>query len=718
MQFNSTPSYYHSMDRDYISGGVEPDRKEEPMLGIGDVGMSVPMGIGAQNIQGLASHIRMGAGSLEIQFPGSQHGNRNAQTPEMYGEEQRQAIRDLALVNEVDLTTHASYGVMGMSGFTGDNPYNAWFTKEQRKMSLDEVKRAIDFAKDVAGGGSVVVHTGEVERAISEEPWARRQDGTYQFKQFEEEPTYGRIRVVDERTGQVMQQVRKNQRIARPDWMTAENDTYGVEFNAKTGESKKVLIKKGEYVDYQGRKIPYDMIFDQQYGRVPKYDEKTGRFMHKMYNWNEILQETELRNKHREFEVGRPLKEDERYMPEEVYLRSTLETNEGHSRGWALQYGESTSAHLRSIGELKKSLEFYEKLEKEMPKEEVWKIMKQDPVQSRTAAVGAGLVPSSEKLPSELLRDSIKQEEIGLEFARQASASQQLQAEDSAETQKYIVSATKYAKRESAKSYAEAGIHAMQQSKGLDKPLFITMENIFPERYGGHPTELKELIREARHEMVERLSSKTILDPDSKRDDYGRIRRVQNAHYRGVSKEEAQKMAETHIKATLDTGHLNTWRKYWQDNPNKTVEENTEEFKKWMLNEVEDLAKNKMIGNVHLADNMGYQDDHLAPGQGTTPVKDIVKILKKHGYDESYTVEPGADATTNLSAFHGLMTTWRHFGSPIYGMGGGGGGAGGASGGWQDVQYGYFGRHRPPYYTFGAYSPSNDWTLWSQVPLE
>ena len=37
---------------------------------------------------------------------------------------------------------------------------------------------------------------------------------------------------------------------------------------------------------------------------------------------------------------------------------------------------------------------------------------------------------------------------------------------------------------------------------------------------------------------------------------------------------------------------------------------------------------------------------------------------------------------------------------------------------WGEVQYSYFGQNQPPYFVFGAYAPSNDWTLWSQTPME
>ena len=159
------------------------------------------------------------------------------------------------------------------------------------------------------------------------------------------------------------------------------------------------------------------------------------------------------------------------------------------------------------------------------------------------------------------------------------------------------------------------------------------------------------------------------------------------------------------------------WRKYWISDPKKTPEQNDKEFDHWYLDKVEVMAKKNIIGSMHLADNYGYQDDHLSPGEGNTPVKKAVEIMRKHGYKGQLIVEPGADASTDLSDFHGVMKTWRLFGSSVYGTGTGGGAPTGDRR-WGDVQYGYFGQNQPPYFIFGGYSPSEDWTFWSGVPME
>ncbi|MBI2666878.1 hypothetical protein HYX13_04660 [Candidatus Woesearchaeota archaeon] len=88
--------------------------------------------------------------------------------------------------------------------------------------------------------------------------------------------------------------------------------------------------------------------------------------------------------------------------------------------------------------------------------------------------------------------------------------------------------------------------------------------------------------------------------------------------------------------------------------------------------------------------------------------------MKKKKYKGVMIVEPGADYYTDVSGFHSVMKTWRLFGSPVYG-----GGSGMSSKrSWNEVGYGFFGQNQPPYFVFGAYSPSEDWTLWSGVPLE
>jgi sugar phosphate isomerase/epimerase len=698
-------SYVTPMDRDYGKPTVDDSSTNDVGIGVQDIGWGLPMGIGAQNIQGIAAKIREGAGNIEIQFAGTVTGQRQAQTPGMYGKEQREAMRELAEINEINLTTHAGFGIMGLAGM---DQRSGNFSKEYRKTAIDEIKRAVEFAADAAKGGSVVVHTGEFQRPISEEEWAQDPSGKQVFTAYEEEPEHAVIRVVDDRTGQVMTQVRKNEKVPRPIWLRYNEDNKDLweEKRGKpyTDEDGKE-VKPGDYVDYEGNHV-------DRTTRVPVFDPDTGRFKVDLFGWEHFEGEAKEINKAEaekrgmtvaEFKLKHP---DEYVEPEEAFLRATLEANEGHARGWALQYASGFDDQQANLKKLKKALVYYEKLEAAVPEEERWRIAQRE----RTRLTEIGLVPEEYKLPTELIKDALKDTKKSMEYSHEASVSQQQLAEQSRESQEHVKSVRKYALGESFKSYAEAGIHAMDQTRAkkeeLEQPVFVTMENIYPESFGSHPDELKELVLKSREKMVEMITSPTIEGKPN------------NFFRKGVSEQEAKKLAETHLKATLDVGHLNVWRKYWQNDPGKTIQENDADFKKWMLDKTEDLAKHGIVGNVHLADNYGYQDEHLTPGEGTAPIKEMVAILRKHGYKGPLTVEAGSAATTDVSDFHGLMKTWKLFGSPVYGAHGPVARMDQPKASWSDIQYSYFGQTAPPYYVFGPYAPSQDWTLWSQVPME
>ncbi len=711
-------------------------------IGIADVGMSVPFGISAPNVQGVYSKIRSGVSKMELGFPGAISGNRQAQTPGMYGRDQRQALREMAEINEVEYTTHAAYQMMGMTGAIEQGSDMIKFDMNRARQAQHEVERAIDFAADVAGGGSVVIHTGEFLRPLTDmylDPTnghnlSEGQDGRIMFKQRLTEDKDAKFYLVDDRTGQAMGTVEKDRLVAFPVWN--RYDETNDEFWKRAGGKSQYVdenghtVRKGDYIDYRGNLI--DDPFDPNKGRVPQYNRDSGRFEIRYMSYEDFKQEADeknyykLRNLQREDGSNAQLDFYDTTTQTEAFLQATLETQEGHSRGWALQYGLSTDIHLDNLNKLHEAKNFYEELDKNMPEEEKWKLMREK--QFNITIATQGMIPSETLSPLEAINDAIRAEQKQLEFARQSSASQEQQAFDTAENKRHIVEPLKYVDRYSIRHYAESGLHAMNKSDNPEKPIFVSIEHIFPERFGGHPAELKWIIQRARDRMVDYLTEpemelgttyqgESVFDKDPATGELS-VRKQENPFYRSdLNKEEAKKLAETHIRATIDTGHLNLWRKYFQPKPGASEEENEQEFKNWYLNQIEDLAKEKMVGNVHLVDNFGYQDDHLSPGEGNAPLKEFLHIMKKHGYEDAITIEPGADASTDLSDFHGLMKTWRFLGSPIYGAGGGGGG-GGPQDRWSQMQHSYFGQGQSPYFIFGAYAPSNDWTLWSETPME
>jgi len=329
-------------------------------------------------------------------------------------------------------------------------------------------------------------------------------------------------------------------------------------------------------------------------------------------------------------------------------------------------------------------------LEKATDPEEQWKLK----TQLREANIDQFL-PSDEKLPSEWIKRELKQRRGHMQQAQEASASQWAQAEEAVEQIRHVETAESYALKESYDAYAQAGIKALMESDKWEKrgklknPISVAMENLFPESYGSHPDELMKLVEGSRSRMAQLLKQ------------------------RGMSEQEAAKKAEDHIYATFDTGHLNMWRKYWQGDPKKNIEQNDKEFDNWMKDKIETMAEKKIIGHLHLVDNYGYQDDHLAPGEGNTPIKDIVRIFKKHGFKGKMIVEPGADWSTDTSGFQSVSKTLKLFGSPVYATPGTAGARD-----WGQVQHGYVGQNQPPYFTIKPYFPSDDWEIWSGVPLD
>lgn len=250
-----------------------------------------------------------------------------------------------------------------------------------------------------------------------------------------------------------------------------------------------------------------------------------------------------------------------------------------------------------------------------------------------------------------------------------------------------------YGKKASAKNLARAAIYAYdtQEDMHLKRNLFIAPENLFPETgYGGHPEELKEMILEARKEMTKQLVKE-----------------------RGMADAEAKQIAEDHIKATFDIGHAYTWKKYFKRKEGESRADYEDRFNDWIGDQVKSLAKNKIIGHVHISDNFGYYDEHLTPGQGSVPLKKFIKKLKDADLQGPMIAEPGAQAQDLLySAMTGAWGAMAR--SPVY-----------RSFRWTDIEDSYFGKTRSPQYIVGKYAPSDEYRgvektgpFWSGVGLE
>lgn len=623
--------YYHAMDRDYNPDAVMPLRQ---------IGVSIMATKDA--IQPLVAKIREGASKVEIGFMGAGKGSvfSGQITPESVDSEQRQAIRELAKINKVDLSTHATVSTGGFAGLS-----QRGFDENTRMQNVNEIKRAIEFAADTAQGGAITIHTDEFPRPIFNV--SPKEEGL--FRAHPSEAEEAQFYLVDTRTGDIITAVRKNVPIQMPEWEKDENGT----------------IRKDTFGN-----------------PVPKYDVKARKFVLKEVGWDEVVKLTNEWNKDHPKET---------LAPEQMYYKQLVDSKRLQAEGERLYHMQGYDRLVESKRHMENALVLYKKLEtaagegKEHLKKEL-----------RTEMDAAGLVPSEEKLPSEILKQELDQINHQLSRIQHAALSYQEQQKDYEETLKRIKPIKEVAIDKSADSMARAGAYAYQleQEKGLNKdgkrPLFVAPENLFPERYGSHPQELKEVIISARNKMAEMLIKQ------------------------GKGSSEAAKIAGDHIKATLDIGHLNTWRKYFESKPGETIAAANERFKGWILNQMEDLNKHKIIGHLHITDNFGYHDEHLTPGMGSAPIKEFVELMKKAGITDMV-VEPGAqDPSKQYEALYG---GWKLFGHSIYGLS-----APGAKRlDWGDVQQSYFGKNNPPYFLFGDLALSEEYRgspFWSGLGLE
>ncbi|MFT4308722.1 MAG: TIM barrel protein [Candidatus Woesearchaeota archaeon] len=619
--------YFSSLDK----GMYVPDRTGtigKPIAGVKDLGIPTPPM--QDQVQSLKQRIHQGASLVELGFMGSGKGSmgQGSTTPEMYGYDQRQAMRELAKANEMRIVTHATTRLPPLSGF-GQQGFN----EEARRQALEEIERTVDFAADVARGGPVTVHTGEFNRRISTLPGTKK--GRFdRYASFEEKtPEY----FVDERTGQVVQEVKPTEPVV---WTEMERNPDG-------------SLKTDEYGQF-----------------IPRFDPEQGGFNTRPLTDQDI---TDLKNYYSK-QLGREVGDDE------VKARARIETQMRNATGWGVQSQARVESDVATIKRLEEDRAFLSGF---------WDRIDDEQKETHRQAVLNRYFAGRE--PPLYLRDAdaytmlnklLEQEKAGLKY-NQDVASQYLQeAEKSKAVLENLNSVEGYAKKKTADTIAQAAVYAMDksQTKNLfgekaDKPIFIAPENIFPEQYGSHPEELREMVTSSRERMKDYLVNE-----------------------RKMNEKDAEKKARDHIKATFDIGHANMWKKYYGGKE--------EDFNKWVVDQAEKLAKEGIIGHVHVSDNFGYNDEHLSPGQGTAPINDFVERMRKHGL-KNVIIEP------SHNDFEVLREGWRTMAGSItqnFSV---------ANDRWVNIEHSYFGRTSGPYFLVGETAPSQDgYQLWSGVPFE
>lgn len=621
--------------------------------------------------QALKARIFSGANKVEFEFFGQGKGRKEAATPETFGKRDRMDMRELAEANEIETTTHATVGVSGLSGL---DMRQGTFDDHQRKESIDEIKRAIHFAAEATTGGAVVFHTGEAPRSMVSR-W-KDDKGDALFKMYPEEEKREMHFLADPITKKLVAQIRENDRIAVPKLQKGKDGKpiYLYDENGKIVEDE--LLKE------------YDKI-DQ--GRIPlyEYDEK-GNIQTEVIDFKEWKRRRESEYQEK---LGRKPNEEELirdFHQKQVMLQVQYNLNFG--KGQEERYKDSL--HMRE--KIMKSLKFYEELKGKVPKEDWWKYDVTKDFRNR----GYDLIPPETEDPVKYLKEKLWDVDREIAHARELAVQGRRQAREQLEAVQRSKLAQSFAVEETSKSMAELGVYAWQMSENamkkgqgedgqlkLKNKIYIAPENLFPEVYGSHPDELKDLVLKGRKEMANQLM-----------------------HTYKMDEEKANKLAKEHIRATFDISHANIWRKYFQSKPKESLEDRDKRFNTWLLGKTKQLLNEGIIGHIHVSDNFGFHDEHLTAGDGNAPIKEFIKQAKAAGLKE-FIVESGS-----FNPMTSLPDTWMHFDSPVYGMHVPGFKAdpwtepsiGATAHGWNNFYRSYFGRTEGPRYIVGEMAPSED----------
>ncbi|PIN80809.1 hypothetical protein COV13_03000 [Candidatus Woesearchaeota archaeon CG10_big_fil_rev_8_21_14_0_10_32_9] len=657
MQFTKN-NYYSAMDRldntEFFASNapVELDEEGNPLVPDDSLNFT-PKEIGTttnpmgNTLDSLKAKIREGTSRIEFSFIGQGKGNSQQPTPESFGTREREDIRELLRANEMKTSTHASVHSQSLAGFT-----QRGFNDEARSQVLNEIKKAIHFAGEATKGGAIVFHMQEWQRPLSH---LKDKSGA-QFEGYTEEDKDAVLFAVDNRTGELVSTISKNREVYRPVYLTAKDVN-------KIGQKDDFgnVLRENDWIDVHGNRIAKDASPEVLFNRVPKFNSEKTNFEVQKLQWDDLVKETDEWNKNNP-KTAR--------TPEEMFAILEVENRVLTAKGNSLYHAQQYEETKHSRDELLDEYKMYKEVETLTPENERWKL--------KSKFLGKYRGIREDDNPDDFYKRQIKDIENRMRHIHEASASSDVMAKQAEETINHIESAKKYGLKRTADTIAKAAIYAMdtynrnKDKFGLEDPIYLAPENWDPKMFGSHPEEYAEAIESSRTRMVELLKMQ------------------------GKDESDAKKLAETHIKGTLDIGHLNLFREHYKGDPKN--------FDKWILSQAKNLVEKGYVSHIHLTDNFGFDDEHLTPGQGNVPMKAFLKEMEKLGVKDLI-VEPGSYNPTTA-----MYDTLSMVNSPVYGIS--------RRTRFRNVHEAHFGYTAPGFFIAGAYVPSNDWKPWTDIPLE
>ncbi len=666
MQF-SNRGYYSAMDHldntEFFSSAEPAELDEEGIPIVPDEALNfTPQDIGittnpTQNpLESFKAQIKQGIGRIEFGFMGQGKGSAQNPTPESVSAAERQDMRELLKINDIKTSTHAAVHANSLAGF-GERG----FSSAARAQALKEINKAIHFAGEATRGGAVVFHMHEWQRPLSD---VRDESGA-KFQGYDEEDKEAVLFAVDRRTGEAVSTISKNREVFRPVYVTAKDKGVVGKKDANGN-----VLKEDDWVDVNNNLIPRDADSSRLFDRVPKFNREKTNFEVEQLTWDKLQEETKKWND------ANPDKPER--TPEEMFAILDYENKVLQAKGASLYHAQNYDTYSKERDDLVAEYELYKKLKDEVPEEDHWKLDARFLSKYRSGIRGV----REEDTPEDFFNRQIKEAEDHMRHIHESSSSADVQAKQAERVIDNIESAKSYGLRRTADTISSAGIKAMEvynknkDKYGLDEPLFVAPENWNQNYYGSHPEEMRIIVEESRKAMAKKLRNK-------------------------YSKKEAEDLAKQHIKATLDIGHLNTLRYNFVP---KNKDRHDEEFNEWMLNEAEKLVKEGVVGHIHLSDNFGFDDEHVTPGQGNIPMKEFLKKMEERGMKDMV-LEVGS-----FNANTAYLDTFAYANAPVYGLG--------SRQRFAQTRNAHHGYNAPGFFIAGAYSPSNDWKPWTDIPLE
>jgi hypothetical protein len=418
-------------------------------------------------------------------------------------------------------------------------------------------------------------------------------DGKSQFEMYPEEDIRKVTYLVDPLSKKLVAQIHDIDKVSAPKFKRDENNNV-------------IYLKDERGIDLVDPQLSkYDRIHG---GRTPLYEvDDKGNIQTELITFKEYR---DRRVEEYKKEGKEPTEQD---LVKDFYYQQRF-VDVMYSLYFGIFREKDYLEGLKNREKLIEAKKFYEELKEKVPKEEWWKYLKQ---KQEYGALGL-FVPPEDKDPVEWLNSLLDENARMISHNKELALHGRRTVQEQLDVVQRSQLADKFAVEQSAKSMADLGVYAWQMTEkahkdykdgkqpfDLKNPIYLAPENVFPEMYGSHPDELKNFIKQGRKAMIGELKSKY-----------------------GMDEEKAEKLAKEHIKATFDIGHANIWRKYFISKPGESLESRDQRFNDWLLGKTKELLKEGIIGHIHISDNYGINDEHLAAGDGNAPIKDFIKQAK------------------------------------------------------------------------------------------